>query len=79
MPPSLRYALAARPLAAHAPLRHADTSSLRSFWRGLLGKDEAEADDAVPEAGDAEVTDRHSAAPRAAAPATAAQHAGRTI
>ena len=62
------------PLATKTPLRF---YSLRSFKRGLLGKDEAEADVEVPAVGDVTATGRHTTAPRVAAPATAAKHAKR--
>ncbi len=62
------------PLAAKTPLRF---YSLRSFARGLLGKDEAEANDVEPETGVVDAPARHTTVPRAADPATAAQHAGR--
>jgi len=62
------------------PLRpcHASpkTSCLRSFWRGSLGKDEAEANAAEPVVGVVVDPERHTTVPRAVAPATAAQHAG---
>lgn len=49
--------------------------SIKVSERDLLGKEEAEPDDAEPAVGDAAVPIRHSAAPRAEVPATAAQHA----